>query len=165
LKVSKMLTEWWDGGQFSRVPASGGLHWKDDQRVAGDIVPPPDGRFPFVIECKKQEGFELAHLFKNMGKPREWWHQCVLDARRVNRVPILLFSKNRDSVFVLLPYKQEMFDRLVTVYPVSRQSVSVLNIREEEEWFDTILTTYDALKEIEPDTLREWYEDIAWDSK
>ena len=49
-KIAKLMTEW-TGVKFERVPASGGLHWKKDNRVYGDIVC-NDPTFPFVVECK-----------------------------------------------------------------------------------------------------------------
>src|SRR5699024_11495112 len=61
LKIAKELSKWW-GGKFSRVPASGGLHWGSDQRVAGDIIPPVNSNFPFVVECKKREDRKSTRL-------------------------------------------------------------------------------------------------------
>ena len=52
--IAKKLTEW-SGHEFNRTPMSGGLRWKEDNSVVGDIVPPPDLNFPFGIEIKKQE--------------------------------------------------------------------------------------------------------------
>src|SRR5690606_21174130 len=110
-KVAKMLSKYW-GGKFHRVPASGGLQWGNDHRVAGDIVAPPEADFPFVVECKKQEGWVMEHIFLDIGKPREWWKQAVNDARRVGKTPMLVFSRNRAKDFVMLPYDGFIFSYL-----------------------------------------------------
>ncbi|AGT13408.1 holliday junction resolvase [Bacillus phage Troll] len=164
-KIAKELSDMW-GGKFSRVPASGGLHWGSDQRVAGDIIPPLGMKFPFVVECKKREGFDLSHLFKNIGQIKDWFQQVVMDSRRlkVHGVsPLLIFSKNREISYILLPYSDEVYDKLNKHFPVSRQTVSFLDIREEENYFDTLLTTMDGFKSLDLTFLWETYHEFPWD--
>jgi hypothetical protein len=92
-KVAKALSTWW-GEQFQRTPMSGGLHWKDDNRVAGDIVTPPDSIYPWTTECKKREGWDLEQVLKGTGEVEKWWSQSVRDGERVSLRPLLVFSKN-----------------------------------------------------------------------
>lgn|SRR5699024_2757826 len=162
LKIAKELSKWW-GGKFSRVPASGGLHWGSDQRVAGDIIPPVNSNFPFVVECKKREGFTLHNLFLNTGQIKEWYNQVVLDARRVNLTPILIFSKNRDKDYILIPYVEDVYFKLDKEYPVSRQTVMFDNIREETQYFDTMLTTLEGLESLDTKYVVDTYTNIDWD--
>ena len=54
LRVAKILSKW-SGEEFNRVPQSGGLRWKSDNNVTGDIVPPFDMKCPVSFECKKVE--------------------------------------------------------------------------------------------------------------
>jgi hypothetical protein len=81
---------------------SGGLHWKDDNRVAGDIVTPPDSLYPWTTECKKREGWDLEQVLKGTGEVEKWWQQSVNDGLRVNLKPLLIFSKNFAPNYLML---------------------------------------------------------------
>ena len=107
--VAKKLGEWW-GEPFRSTPGSGALHWEKDNRVAGDIVPPVDSKFPFTVECKKREGWYFDAIINETGEIPEWWQQSVDDGKRVDREPILIFSKNRAPSYVML--KWELFSKL-----------------------------------------------------
>jgi hypothetical protein len=163
LKIAKFLSSWW-GGNFSRVPASGGLHWGSDQRVAGDIVPPPEADFPFVIECKKREEWTMDHILLDIGQPKEWWQQVVEDGRRINKTPLLIFSRNRAKDFVMIPYDKWMWERLnVIANDVMRTRVTIKNIRDEEQAFDVIVSTLDSFSQVQIAALRHYGKDVDWD--
>ncbi len=100
-KIARQLSQWW-GEQFQRTPMSGGLHWKNDNRVAGDIVTPPDSVYPFTTECKKREGWLLEQVLKGTGDVESWWEQSVKDGKRVDLKPILIFSKNFAPSYLML---------------------------------------------------------------
>lgn len=105
LTCCKLLKDWW-GGDFKRVPLSGG--W-DKSVMTGDIFRTlPDGNidnnFPFSIECKKQEGWTFTQLFKQTGPVRTWWKQCSEEALIRNRAPILIFAKNNCNPLVMFPH-------------------------------------------------------------
>ncbi|QZA69097.1 holliday junction resolvase [Bacillus phage 010DV004] len=164
LKIAKLLTSWWGGGTFNRVPASGALHWGRDQRVAGDIVAPLEAYFPFVIECKKREEWTMDHILLDIGQPREWWEQVVSDARRVDRVPILIFSRNRAKDFIMIPYESSMYDKLNATEKTSMiTTVSITNIRDEVQYFDVIVSTYDALTKVPISEVKEYAAAVDWD--
>jgi len=110
-KVAKLFSEWW-GEEFHRTPGSGGLKWKDDNSVSGDIVPPKDSKFPFNIECKKHEGWDFEQIIKGTGNVVKWWNQCTTDADVFSKVPLLVFSKNRSPIYFMLRY--EDFKKLST---------------------------------------------------
>src|SRR5699024_8810932 len=99
--VAKRLGEWWEE-PFRSTPGSGALHWEKDSRVSGDIVPPVDSDFPFTVECKKREGWYFDAIINETGEIPDWWQQSVDDAKRVDREPILIFSKNRAPSYVML---------------------------------------------------------------
>lgn len=103
LKVAKILSQWW-GEEFHRTPMSGGLHWKADNRVAGDIVTPPDSLFPFSVECKKREEFTFEQILKGTGDVEKWWKQCIGDCKRVSMKPMLIFSKNFAPNYLMIDY-------------------------------------------------------------
>ncbi|AMQ66633.1 RusA-like Holliday junction resolvase [Bacillus phage Shbh1] len=165
LKVAKLLTDWWGEGKFSRVPASGGLHWAGDQRVAGDIVPPVHANFPFVVECKKREGWTLDNVLLGTGEVKDWWRQVVMDARRIDKVPILFFSRNRAKDYIMLPYTSNLYLDLSSVGQVLRTEVVTENIREELEGFSVVLTTFDTLSQLSPSDLKDYasYVESQWD--
>lgn len=86
LKVAKWLTDW-TGAEFNRVPMSGGLRWTNSERVAGDIIAPPDFYFPFVVEVKSRS--KLTMRITKSGKMPDknvfanFWHQAYLDCVRI----------------------------------------------------------------------------------
>lgn len=99
----------WTGWDFHSTPASGGLRWGKDQRITGDIVPPADYAdiFPFSVETKiRQQKKTKKGLVRdqiNLGDLiLEWddcyildyWEQCLEDAERVEKEPIMLLRNN-----------------------------------------------------------------------
>lgn len=100
-KIAKILGAWW-GEEFHRTPASGGLHWKEDNRVAGDIVTPPDSLYPWVTELKKREEWEFEHLIKGTGEIEKYWTQVSKDAERTGLRRMLIFSKNFAPNYLML---------------------------------------------------------------
>lgn len=100
--VAKQFSQW-SGLEFHRTPASGALHWENDTRVTGDIVPPPSIKFPFSIECKCREvPFDFDALLTGTSSIWEFWKQCLRDASRADLEPMLIFSKNRRHTYVMI---------------------------------------------------------------
>ncbi|UGO47687.1 hydrolase [Bacillus phage vB_BanH_McCartney] len=167
LDIAKKLAAW-TGEQVHRVPQSGagGSTWGADSRMNGDIVFPVGSKNSFIYECKKREGWGLHNLFLGTGQIKEWFEQVVMDSRRMEKFgmsPCLIFSKNRDKDYILIPYVEEVYEQLDKKYPVSRQTVQFKNIREEEQYFDTILTTLDGFTAFSPTYLFGVYQDLDWD--
>lgn len=99
-QIAKILTEWTKVELF-RSPMSGG--WGSNTK--GDITPKNAQEMVdwiFSIELKKHEGWNLEDLVKgtNKGKMLDWWSQCSGDASKGGKIPILIFSKNRDADYV-----------------------------------------------------------------
>lgn len=107
--VAKHLGDWW-GEPFRSTPGSGALHWEADNRVAGDIVPPVDSTFPFTVECKNREGWYFDALINETGEVADWWTQSVNDARRVDRIPLLVFTRNFAPNYAMLEW--DLFEAL-----------------------------------------------------
>lgn len=105
LKIATSLGQWW-GAKFHRVPASGGLHWGSSMNVGGDVIAPPEAGFPFVVECKKREGWTLEQIMNNKGPHKTWWQQVCGDAEETKKVPMLIFAKNYSDIFVSLPHSE-----------------------------------------------------------
>lgn len=163
-KTAKALTDWW-GYTFNRTPGSGGLHW-DDMRVAGDIVAPIDAEFPFVVECKHREtgSWTIENVFLNNGDIKYWWQQCVEDSRRIDLVPILMFTRNRSKDFVMTPYHKETFYKVrATGEPIIRTTVSYTNrMTNITETFDTLVYTLEGLTSLDPEWVKKTYTQWDW---
>lgn len=111
--VAKKLSAWW-GEEFHRTPASGGLRWKQDNRVCGDIVTPPGSTFPWVVECKKRENWTMDSLLNGSAEVSKWWKQVTDDAERSGLEPMLIFTRNRQPDYVAVKDEE---DTLSMVYP------------------------------------------------
>ncbi len=98
--VAKVMADW-TGYDFSRVPASGGLHWKS-ANSSGDIICTDQkhgARFPFSIECKFHEDLDILHLISGLkGKKTNkiilFWEQALSDAKEHNKVPLVFMRRN-----------------------------------------------------------------------
>lgn len=101
--VAKMLTDW-AGFKFERVPLSGGLHWKEENNITGDIVPPARLNFPVSVECKKVEtDWELDKLLSGSSMLWSFWAQAKRDSVQYTpKHPWLIFCKNRRAVHIML---------------------------------------------------------------
>lgn len=101
-KVAKLFEKWW-GGTFTRTPLSGGWANKAEFNVSGDIIS-DDPSFPFIVELKKQEGWTLEQLFNPGCKIFSWIEQVENDSKGTDKIPILIFCKNRSPYY--LCYRQ-----------------------------------------------------------
>jgi len=80
---------------------SGGSKLKEGWSLAGDIVT-PDPDFPFHVEIKKREQWELHQLFKSdKCAPWKWWDQTLGDCPP-DKDPLMIFWKNRHPKFVMM---------------------------------------------------------------
>lgn len=78
-------------------------------------VPP----FPFFIECRNREKWELASVFvKEHKEIRAWWGETFAKAIEVDKCPLLVFTRNFFPVYVA-------FDTQLLV-PVIKQFVNIM---------------------------------------
>jgi hypothetical protein len=104
-KQAKLWSRW-SGCLFRRTPGSGGWSQNPDEfGVSGDLVC-DDDRFPFHFELKHREEWDLADLItdvraKDSRSVREWWRQTVKSCPK-NKVPVLVFKKNRMSPLLMV---------------------------------------------------------------
>lgn len=164
LKIAKSLSAWW-GHEFNRTPASGGLRWGAENNVAGDIVTPPTAMFPFVVECKKREGWTLENLFLNNTEIKEWWHQVVDDCERVGKTPILIFSRNRANDYIAVPYQEkalEMFEGNSNE-PTMKTAIAFEDSLGDTHRFKVIVTTLSNLESNSPDKIKALYSEDNFD--
>lgn len=102
------LFEAYYGSRVARAPRSGGWATTAGFGARGDLVF-RDRKAPYSVECKKQEGWNLADLLtgvRRMGKATNsieaWWAQCDRDAKRSKRYPLLVFAKNGTPPLLML---------------------------------------------------------------
>jgi len=115
-KAERELCKWfqqWTGFPFTRVPASGGLRWKNTNATAGDIICDDERhtrRFQFSVESKSYKDINFEHLILGNKKVKvlEFWQQTNDDAKRSGKVPILFMRYNgmtKNTYFVVLTYQ------------------------------------------------------------
>lgn len=105
-EVAKMLAEWWGSGEWMRTPSSGG--WgrskqvRADFNAAGDIVTTA-ADFPFCVESKSEEGWELEQLLRSPDKCpiAKWWDQTVRETPE-GKHPLLLFTRRLRPWYAML---------------------------------------------------------------
>jgi hypothetical protein len=91
----------WCGFTCKRTPMSGG--WAK----TGDVTPkrPKDMvEFIFCAELKHQEGWSFSNSFLGKSPNKQiakWWGQCQADAKKSDRIPILIFTKNFDQIYCM----------------------------------------------------------------
>jgi len=91
----------------SIMPLEG--HWNG----GGDILHRPDVAFPFAVECKDREGWELdGALYVPTWPIWDWWEQAQEQARNARLCPLLVFSRNRRPHYVLLREREATWLKL-----------------------------------------------------
>lgn len=130
LKIAKKMTEW-TGLKFERVPASGGLHWAADNRVYGDIVcNVPD--FPFVIEVKCRESWNMDSLINGSKEVEKWWKQVTADAEATGKQPMVIFTRNRQPDYVMLKVRDYHYQRKLILTGIREGFFMNILINEDE---------------------------------
>ena len=110
--ISKWFTQW-TGYEFNRVPASGGLRWKNAENITSDVActdSKHSRKFRLSIECKsyKDLNFEHVLLEKKSCKILKFWEQARNDAARAKKFPILIMKYNgmaKGEAFVILGWE------------------------------------------------------------
>jgi hypothetical protein len=104
LRVAKLLSEW-SGLDLRRTPMSGA--WASG---TGDLIPAVgELDFPFVVECKHEEGWEFDHLLNGKGLFLGWIEQAVRQAQHKTELtgvlhwPLLVFTRNRRAIYIMFP--------------------------------------------------------------
>jgi hypothetical protein len=74
----------------------------------GDLLHRTTVKSPFSIECKNIEGWVLDGAYSaKKWEPWGWWEQCRDQAQTVGLVPLLIFTRNRYPVYVLMTKETE----------------------------------------------------------
>ena len=75
-----------------------------EESQSADIVAPLGVEFPFSVELKNHEGFTFENYLMCNKEIPSFWNQCIGDARRVNKLPMLITHRNRSTILVTIPY-------------------------------------------------------------
>lgn len=99
IKMCRTFGQWLGDQNCLWHTAISGGRGRFDPEQAGDIAPSQGyhiQNWNFGIELKKQQCWTLEGLIKNpLTTPIAlYWKQCTRDAKRGNKVPILIISKN-----------------------------------------------------------------------
>ena len=118
-EICKKLSLWFTENErddiFFRSASSGAMatqrfkKGKTTSGQQGDITSTdPEGiKFinKFSIELKSYKDFSLDFLvYKNKSLIHDWWKQCVGDAERENKNPLLIIKKNRREEIIIFDY-------------------------------------------------------------
>mgnify|MGYP004443566733 FL=1 len=163
--VAKAFTKW-SGVKFNRTFASGaqGDKFSSDVRVTGDLFAPVDYNFPFSVECKFHDDFNLRNVFINGSVVQLFLKQNVSDARRSNRAPMLVAKVSRQDTYVVLPYTKNLENLLINKqapYFFKRMYYQD-DMTKRVYKFDMIITNLNSLLLATPSELWEWYKDLDW---
>lgn len=94
LVVCKLL-EKWTGAPFSRVPSSGGLRWKNNKSICGDVVCTDENvYFPFSVETKHLKELTVNERLRTNSKVFTIYKQAKRDAERAGKIPMMMLRCN-----------------------------------------------------------------------
>lgn len=126
-RVAQLLMSF-TGKNFRRVPASGGFNKQGvviaEHAFSGDVIC-DDNSFIFSVESKNRAAsWSLAQLLSSTSKApfTEWWHQTVMDADSIGKLPLLFFKTQNSSTATVgaehIAVDENGFLRLVGNKPV-----------------------------------------------
>jgi Holliday junction resolvase len=153
-KIARMLTTHFKGTPraevFQKTPASGGLRWKNNSDVIGDLITPPD--FIFTIECKKREDLDYEVLFSTRSKNKSedlinFYSQACDEAVRANRQPLLIVEKRQGKPIAILP--QAVFRSIVSDTNKECCILGTIKVTQENgAWQSVVLLPFKELLEM-----------------
>lgn len=120
--LCKVLSKWWTGKDkpivFWRVGSSGATFTiTSTTEMAGDVVAVHQDGISFtnifVVETKFVKNFDILDLLypeKKTNQIENWWDQVTRDSSKINRIPLLIFKRNR--LEYLFMTKESLFDKL-----------------------------------------------------
>ena len=115
-EIAQTLTERFNK-PFKRVPMSGAWGTNNQQEdirqdameiLSGDLIVPKD--FKFSIEVKSRKSFNFFDFFNKGSELHEWMEQCLEDAKKSDKLPMLIVKINYHEPFVLTQYPIKVSD-------------------------------------------------------
>lgn len=108
-EVAALLETWWrrldPAARFVRTPLSGGwTHGRDDFGARGDLMSKSDPPFPWCVEVKRRERWNLDRVLRGQASPLwGWWRQACDDAAAARLAAMLWARQNNGEWIVLVP--------------------------------------------------------------
>lgn len=104
-KVARALSIWFfnDPEKLKATPRSGGYR----NQLVGDVtcLDSPQ-EFPFHVECKNAEGgrtkWNLQDFLREKSILEVWWRQTSSDSALTEKIPLLVFTRNYEDVYVAM---------------------------------------------------------------
>ena len=99
-RISKKFSEWL-GCKVRRTPMSGA--YGSDWHLGGDLMFDID--VPWYVELKNRENWRLEQFFSHdpCGPVLEWLQSTWDEAEKADKVPMVIFTRNRVDSYVALP--------------------------------------------------------------
>ena len=119
-KMAKILSPW-SSMTLKRTPRSGAFS------RTGDITPKsPEEQVKFVlnVECKCNEQLSLPgiHTLDEKNVVWKWWRQADEESKESQREPILIFTKSRAPIFVMM--HEVLFNNVGGEFRIDRYMVN-----------------------------------------
>lgn len=126
-KMAAQVLMEWTKKKFTRAYTNNFIHQVNAANSMGDIICKTEGHYyPICTEVKFYEEINFAHLLY-LPNPQilKFWEQCINDAKRCNKCPMLMMRYNglpKDFFFVAIPskiyylYFSKALKRSVTFY-------------------------------------------------
>ena len=158
--ICKSLSDWIGADEvcFWRSAMSGGRatvlakQGKKADLMSGDISAiGSEGAWltnAYSVECKSYATFSFDHFFTNTPSKSNlpgWWEQCQNDAKRSDKLPMLIFKKNRSPIYIGLDdigfshyqaSRYEDSEELDAMYIVFKEQYATLHIVEYDKFLE-----------------------------
>lgn len=102
--VAKLLSTWHGQDQaFQRRPTA----YENNGIMTGqrDIMHRNDVKWPFTIQCKKDETFELHHLTTGTGNVWKHWRETLTQCQLYDGLPLLIITRNLLPIYAATDQK------------------------------------------------------------
>ena len=140
-EIAKLLQAWWrqlePECEFASTPLSGGWHHasiRGGMKLSGDLCTTAE-QFPFVVEVKRREKWNLDRLLKGGKSPvRGWWKQCCLAALEMGGKPLLIFRKSREPWLVMARIDDLHFDDGEAWYGTLEDDLVICELSHMLKW-------------------------------
>jgi len=121
-EVARALGSWYydNSEALIRMPTSGALATMlpaNREHLVGDVLQVVGEGFPFSVECKHHRDLPLVHLLfeRKTSKLYKFWKLIKREARKADKIPMLVFKSNFQEPLVVLPRLSVIDDNIESV--------------------------------------------------
>jgi len=164
--ISKFLSVWLTGKakpyQYWRMPGSGSLATIHEENVglSGDIrALTPEAEFLtdyFSIECKT--GYPKTTFWQHFKDIKNFniklfWQQCVNDARKASKEPMLIYRKKGTKPVVGIPYNVDGFFKWIGIGGIRDINSIMIRFKENDLPALVLYDMNDFFSKVKPDDM------------